>query len=855
MKLKLITFLSCVHIFVVSAQNNTKTLHYKDILLTKVLDDMQYLFQVTFAYNTVDIAQKRVSVHIENPTLAKFVAHIEANYQISITKIDKQYYSLTTLDEITICGYLKDAIDGSPVIEASIFNPQKEKGTTSDKNGYFKIKKNSTSDTLFISYLGFKTLKIPVQFLKNKHCKTYAMFSENFALNEVVVQDYLSSGVVKTNNGAIKLKPNSLDILAGQGEPDVLQTIQLLPGVESPNENATGLHIRGGSPDQNLLLWDGIKMYNADHFFGMLSSFNPNITESIRFYRSGANPIYGDRIAGVIDIKTKTKGPDRVRGGVGVNATHADAYLHIPVAQKTAVLVSARRSLTDIINTPTITNYSTNVFQNTSITNNQARFEENLINEDGRFNFSDVTFKLHTQLSEKDVLSASTIYTKNNLNYTLNVVGFNQDATDNLSISNYGANTTWSRKWNSKFSTTTEAYISNYELNYFGVNPFFTEALHTTKSNNIKELGLKLHTAYKFNSKYSIINGYSFFDNRVAYTLQNSNYSKIDDRNNPTHSFYSGFNYRNLDKWNIDVGLRTEYYTILKQLFLEPRIHIEHKINNYTRLNFTAEMRNQAISQILEFASLQFGLENQVWALVNNKENLLLQSDQLSLGYSYNRNGWKFDTDLYYKNIEGFTSFTRSFAPANIENDFSVGISTILGVDVLLKKRINNYSSWLGYTYSHNIFKFDDLNQGNKFRANNNSRHSLIWSHAYKWNNFQFSLGWKFRTGIPYTNAKGIVDDGEEFNILYENVNAETLPSYHRIDASVVYSFNWPKSSSTKVKLGLSLLNLYNRRNILNKSFSLYEFEDEYGNVNAELQTFNRQSLEFTPNMFFRVEF
>jgi len=855
MKLKLITFLCCVQFFIVSGQENTKSIHYKNILLTQFLKDIETQFKITFVYNATEISQQIVSLDIEDATLKNIIATLQNKYQIHFSKIDEQYYSVTTIDKITICGYLKNALDGSPVADASIFNIKNGSGTTSNSNGYFNLKKNSVSDTLVISYLGFKTLKIPVQTINSKHCNIYTLQSENVTLNDVVIQDYLSSGVVKTIDGAINIKPNNLDILAGLAEPDVLQTIQLLPGVESPNENATGLYIRGGTPDQNLLLWDGIKMYNVDHFFGMLSSFNPNITENIRFYRSGANPIYGDRISGIIDITTKTKTPDKLRGGAGINTTHADAYLHIPLAKQTSVLVSARRSLTDIITTPTITNFATSVFQNTSITKNQALFEEDIVNEDGRFYYSDITFKFHSQLSEKDVLTTSAIYTKNNLNYKLRVIDVEQDATDNLSITNYGANTNWHRQWNNKFSSTAEAYVSNYELNYFGINPFLIETQTTTKNNSINEFGLKLHTKYDLKSRFSLINGYSFFNNHVAYTLQNLNVNEVDDRNNPTHSFYSGFNYRKLDKWNIDVGLRAEYYTILKRLFFEPRIHIEHKLNNYTRINFAAELRNQVISQILEFASLEFGLENQVWTLANNEDNLLLQSDQLSLGFSYNRNGWKLDADLYYKNIEGFTSFTRGFAPANSGNDFSEGISTILGIDVLLKKRIDNYSTWLGYTYSHNTFRFDDLNQGNKFRANNNSTHSLTWSHAYKWNNFQFSLGWKFRTGIPYTNATGIVNDGEEFNIIYENVNAETLPNYHRLDASVVYGFNWSKTSDTKVKLGLSVLNLYNRKNILNRSFSVFEFEEEDGNINAELKTIDKQSLSFTPNVFFRVDF
>jgi len=131
--------------------------------------------------------------------------------------------------------------------------------------------------------------------------------------------------------------------LPGLTEPDVLQSIQLLPGVQSPTETAAGIYIRGGTPDQNLVLWDGIKIYHSGHFFGTISAFNPYITEDVKLYKSGTKARYGNRISGVIDITSDYDIPEKIEGGFGSNMTHADAYLSATIGKSSAVIISARR--------------------------------------------------------------------------------------------------------------------------------------------------------------------------------------------------------------------------------------------------------------------------------------------------------------------------------------------------------------------------------------------------------------------------------------------------------------------------------------------------------------------------------
>ncbi|MEK6155088.1 TonB-dependent receptor [Flavobacteriaceae bacterium 3-367] len=833
------------------AQENTR---HKNVSLSTVLTELEALYDVKFSYNAGTIGGRRISLDLRTVSLQGALSRIEKDLNVVFEQVDERYYTLKNLELKTICGYLKDATAGHPVEGATIMNASKGTGTVSDEFGFFRLTNNGPSDTLYISFLGYRTLELPMAKIKEDKCDTYTMSSEGYVLNEVVVREYLAEGIVKTQDGSIKINPQNLDILSGLVEPDVLQHVQLLPGVESPSETVSGLYIRGGSPDQNLILWDGIKMYNSDHFFGMISAFNPYITKDIRIYRSGVKPQYGDRVSGVVDIRTTNNVPSRIQGGLGANMTHADAYLEIPVSKDLGLLISGRRSITDIINTPAFNNFSSKVFQNTSITENQQIFQPEFSQNREDFYFADVTLKLIAQLSQKDKLTVSNLFTTNKLDYSFSDMDFQIDSSDRLNIRNLGTNTTWSRDWSDKFSSRAQFYYSEYDFDYNGENGFYDDDFSVSKENNIKEIGANLRTDWTLNKTVSFTNGYQFFSNQVRYLLADRGFTESDNQNSPTHAIYSQLNYNKSSAWYVDLGLRANYYTALNSTFVEPRIYAERIFGEHFRLKGSAEIRNQAISQIIEFATLDFGLENQVWALAGEDGLPLLRSDQLSFGFQFSKNGWNVDVDAYYKNIDGFTSFTRGFE--STENVFAEGSSATTGVDLLLKKKINKYATWLGYTYSTTDFTFENLNAGEPFKGNNNITHSLTWSHSYKWNNFQFSLGWRYRTGIPYTRALGISGENENASIEYAALNADNLSDYHRMDFSTMYEFNLSKNDSPIIgKLGFSVLNLYDRKNELSRNYALFEVFDDQNNSTVELREISKFSLNLTTNLVFRLSF
>jgi len=178
-------------------------------------------------------------------------------------------------------------------------------------------------------------IKIDFERLDNRYIflKKSEVVEESLHLKEVVINGYLTKGISKKKNATFEISPRKLEILPGLTEPDIFESIQQFPGVVSPNETATGLIVRGGLSDQNRIIWDGINMYHSGHLFGMISAFNPNITEKVIFHNKGTNPKFGERISSVIDISTKTKLSKKVEAEFGINAINFDAYLSIPIIE------------------------------------------------------------------------------------------------------------------------------------------------------------------------------------------------------------------------------------------------------------------------------------------------------------------------------------------------------------------------------------------------------------------------------------------------------------------------------------------------------------------------------------------
>ena len=849
------------------SQNNV-SLSFDNTPLQEVLTTVEKAYNVKFSYNAKLVENKRITLFLQDPPLNTIFQRLQDQVPIVFEKVNDRYYIIRNQQQegkIRICGVLLDKQSQLPIEEASAVNISQYKGTVTNARGKFELFLAFPSDTIEIRYLGYKTQRLIARELAEKPCKTILLEADQYDLGTVLISNYLTTGIDKKTNGALSISPSELGILPGLTEPDVLQSIQLLPGIQSPNETASGLFIRGGTPDQNLILWDGIKMYHSGHFFGLISAFNPYVIEEVSVYKSGTETRYGDRISGVIDIQTDTKVPEKLEGGFGFNMTHADAYLKVPIAKNFGVSVSARRAFTDVFETFTYNNFSERVFQNTKITKSEEIIENVFSETENKFYFTDYTIKFIGKLSDKDEVMLSTLRTQNELDFTSKVELFEETSRDLLSIRNNGYSGFWKRQWNPNFSHTLDAYYSRFDFNYLGT--FRGDIVEVTerdqKENKIQDIGFAYNTNWTISEKQSLLSGYQFSSNDVSFGFFGfrgtedgvSTYAASEESINNSHALYTTYKYNDQKEVIVNAGLRINYFSTNKKLLFEPRLYVEKKLNDRFSVNFSGELKHQAVSQILEFNTANFGLENQVWAIANGEEFPVLKSRQISSGVVFNKDGWRANVDAYYKNITGLTSFNRSFGNTSVLESFSEGNSQIYGVDVLIEKKINNYKTWLGYSYTDNKFEFSLINNGLTFSGNYDIRHYLRWAHSLTVNNFEFSLGWNYRTGTPYTPVTSQTQANGDLFVFIGETNSTRIPDYHRLDFSGTYTFNFDKKNNWKGKIGFSLLNIYDRENLLERYYEIRPFLNQDNNVQFRLETVDKFSLGLTPNLVFRVDF
>ena len=488
--------------------------------------------------------------------------------------------------------------------------------------------------------------------------------------------------------------------------------------------------------------------------------------------------------------------------------------------------------------------------------------EEEASETSNTINFSDLNFKTQWAASEKDQIGISAIFLKNSLVY-----GFEVDeerTEDNLEVQNDGVSFNWNRKQSEALDLSFQWYVSDYQSDFSleegPVNDTFDFRLSTT--NAIQDLGISGHLNYRFNKNHSLLTGYNYGKLEVAYTINELDDGAIDaneaeDSVLNSHALFSEYLYSK-NKTKARLGVRAFYLTENSDLYLEPRFRLETPVTANLLWKMTGEIKHQAISQLIFLDLNDIGVGNNIWVLVNNTDIPVLKSQQVTGGLLYEQAGWSIDMDTYYRFTEGVTTFSRGFNFAGADlDDYLEGNRTTYGMDLFVKKRIRNFRAWLGYSLSKSDLKFQDLGDA-AFPANFDQRHSLSLASTWQLNNIQLSLGWQFITGKPFTDANGIAsleneEGDEEFEIVYDALNAQRLDNYHRLDFSAVYDFSL-NQKGLRGRVGVSVQNIYNRNNEIDKRFRLGDNpNDPDGNPFLEEET--RVGLGITPNVVARIFF
>lgn len=816
------------------------------IPLTGIIPIIEQQFNVKFSYAVEDVAGITVEKPSSTLTLQETIDYLNSTILLNFKALDNRYVTVSVLNKtIPISGLVLSEDSKTPLMRATITTNSRV--VLTNKKGAFNIESVPLNATVSISYMGYQSRQFTANelFAVQNTGKEILLKTSTEELNPVLVNVYLTPGLQKYLDGSTVLNTKKFGILPGLIEPDVLQSVQALPGVESTNESIANINVRGGTNDQNLMIWDNIKMYHSGHFFGLISAYNPNLTNKVIVTKNGTSAEYSDGVSSTINMFTNDKINTDVSGGAGINLINADAFLAIPLAENLEIDISGRRSITDIFNTPTFTNYYKRSFQDSDI---NADNRQKNTNSD--FYFYDFTAKILFDLNKKHQFRANLIGINNALDYT----EFNSNSSNTetkastLSQKNIGYGGNWKALWNSKWSTNFISYYSKYNID---ATDFRVETnQRQTEANEVLETGTKLNVHYKTTEHLNLLGGYQFNETGMLNqtTVSAPSYSSTKKDVLLNHALFAEGEYHKNNTY-FRLGVRLNYFQKFQKLLVEPRINIRQQLSDAFALKLEGELKNQTATQIIDFDDDFLGVEKRRWVLVNEESIPIATSQQVSFGVEYNTSRLHIDLSGFYKIVDGITASNQGFYN-NFQYQKAHGSYTAKGIEFLANKTADRYSVWTSYTFSINNYEFESFTPST-FPNNADIRHSVSMGFNYDvLKNIKLSVGGIWRNGQPYTiplAGNETVKNGNTTVVNYDSPNSKNLDNFMRLDAS--FSYNFTLSTGIKGIFRAGVINATNEGNIINRYYKV-----DPNNSDATIKVDNK-SLGMTPNVSFRVNF
>lgn len=823
------------------AQDKGKTMPFKKIII-----DIEKQHGVSFNYTEDNIEGLELNPPKKSLSLEQKLEYLTKRTHLSFENIGNQFINIYKKENIQkiICGYILSAADKKPVENANISLLNKTQVTT-DSEGYFEFNKEE-KNTFVISHIGFVSKRITAGNTDYKNCLQITLEPEITELQEIKANAILASGISKNADGSLEIKPKKFGILPGLIEPDALQTMQQIPGVNSLDESVSSINVRGGTHDQNLFLWNGIRMFQTGHFFGLISVFNPNLAHTISIYKNGSSAFYGESVSSVVAISSTSQTAEKNSFSAGINMINADIYGKYNLSKKSYIEISARKSITDFLETPTYKEYFNKVFQNTTITD----FSQNQnvdYQSDKKFGFYDATLKYAQKIGTKDQIVLDLITIKDNLEVFQSATVYNINTSENnvLRQQNYGGNLSWKRNWNNFNTTKINLYNSTYELLANQKTTYDNQIV--IQENTVNNNGINLENHHIINSKFSFSDGYQFNEIGITNLEQVSNpdfYRKVKDVLK-THALILEGKYNDtISRIYLKAGMRINYLEKFKKYISEPRIQLGYGISKTVNLELLGELKSQNSQQIIDLQKDYFGIEKRRWIISNNTTIPIQKSRQVSLNLFYKKNDWLLDIENFYKKVTGITTSSQGFQN-QLEFVRTTGDYEVWGTEMLIQKKINHFLTWLSYTYNENNYHFPDYEYP-VFPNNFELTHTLSWAGIYEKNNFKIALGTKWSSGRPKTSPNVSQIDLSDPVLIYNRPNNTNLHIFSQVNISSTYK--WETANGIQYKLGISILNILNRRNEISEYYRISSLTNSI----EEVDTF---SLQRTPNMSFRVSF
>jgi hypothetical protein len=728
----------------------------------------------------------------------------------------------------SIAGIVTEDKSGEAVIGAAVavykdtsLKGKPIHGVVTNKFGFYSIPGIEPGTYgLLVRGLGYRRLVRAVVVGESSVRLDLAVHAEELEGGEVVVEGEKSTGATRTIS-AVDVKPEMLQHLPSfGGETDIFRALQLLPGVKAASEVSSGLYVRGGSPDQNLTLLDGVIVYNPSHLAGFMSTFNSDAIQDIHLIKGAFPAEYGGRLSSVLDLTMKEGTKEKVSGTAGVSLINSRLTIEGPLTENSTWMLSGRRMYLDLILLAASQTYR---------------------EEAPRYYFYDLNGKVNYRLGASDRLFVSGYFGRD----VLSIPETREDSTfADIHWGNSTTNLRWSHIFSPELFLNTSAIYTDYG---FTVDLEDRSSTARTDDNfksvsGVKDYMFRGEATYFPDPDHTLKFGTEATEHRFRAdaSAEIADFGRIDA--NPTILNSIDLALFAQDEWKItpllnsNIGVRGYYFEKGHYLRAEPRLAFAYSVADNTQVTAAFSLGNQFLHLITRN---DIALPTDVWfpstATIKPEEAL-----QGVLGYQTRlfSDQYFFSVEAYYKSMKHLYEYkdSASFSlNVPLESSFTSGSGDAYGVEVFLNKQVGSFTGWIGYTLSWTKRLFPELNYGKPFYPRYDERHDIQAVFTYKiGETWEFGASWVYATGQAYTvpigqyqysQAPGV--PGQQFNtnrLDYTERNGYRLPAFHKLDLNFTNTFEW---FNLPWQFSINIYNAYNHKNVfaqfLQRDYSYFD--------------------------------
>jgi outer membrane receptor for ferrienterochelin and colicin len=736
----------------------------------------------------------------------------------------------------TISGYVRDAATKETLAGCNVYEEQSKKGHFSNTYGFYNLTLPKGKGTIRYSFLGYEPQAVSIDLTKDTTIQVY-LTPVSTELSEVVVSSAtklkdMRLGIIEMPVSQIKNTPVLL------GETDLMKSLQLIPGVQNTSEGKSDLSVRGGSPDQNLILLDGVPIYNPNHVFGFLSIFNTDALKKVTLYKSSFPARFGGRLSSVVDITTKDGNKEQFSGSATIGLPTLKFNIEGPIVKdRTSFTFSARRTYMDLL-----------------VDAANKWFIKDNSGSRANFFFHDLNAKIHHKIDDKTYVYLSAYNGNDKLNQETTGIE-NRETAHNASIEKWDWGSTIVSGKLSRILTPTLFFKRSLTYNRYNFrintddrykNADDSLGVQQANRNFLFSSGIKDYSAsgdfeYSPASNHAVKFGtvFTFHDfNPEVISLTSKSDTVIVADNMPQHIYSKEFALYAEDDWDIsqrmrlNAGLRFSLFNVDNKTYttIDPRLSLRYLLTDKLALQAGYSLMQQYVHLL---SSNSVVLQTDLWVPVTGKIKPM-QSSQYSAGMFYELSKSIFlSFEAYYKNMRNVIEYKDGISYTSVsagwENKVEGGTGRACGLEFSMEKREGRITGTASYTLSKSERKFDNINFGEWFPAKYDRRHALNFLLNYKMSNkFDFTAAWTFHSGDritlpmmtyvhPYvSDTNGFPYepqwDGGGFDLLeLDHRNNYQMADYHRLDWGINYTFK--KKKNRYSVLSLSVYNVYNRMN------------------------------------------